>query len=469
MKKRFKTILYVLFFVFPIISCTINEEEEIQKFPETTNQYDPSSPNRLDEIKPNYGVIDQTFIVNGNFEGDLSDMKVYFGEFEAVLTATNGKSITGLVPKQPDGEREVTVVTKTDSISPGLIFDYNQSRSIKTVAGVLGEDNWLDDDEYQNADINSVTFGEVHYVATVAGNNQDNVIMVETGWGNRVFFLNIVDQEVRMLSSPRNIGAPAVPSSRDKFYAVQMRGDGWDGPDRPVYVFDKEESWAALSTGIVIKNDDIGTKHGSSCTFAEDDNLLYYMDNDGRIAEINLEQNNYKIYTAEGKKPESMDENVFGGYIRGELPERFGGWQDSYITYSEYHECFFASFTGEDAIYKYVKNTDDTWTVELYAGRNGEGGQTGHRLADAQFHNPHGMVVNDRGQIFVCNRGHFINMIEEDAVEMIAGQYNTYSPLQNGEPEDAILDQPRNLAIDFEGNYYIAGGMDRTVRKLSIE
>lgn len=463
----YKTIIYSLFFVFLIVSCSA--DEEIQKWPELVNLYDPSTPNRLDEIKPSYGVIDQTFIVNGNFAGELSDMKVYFGNYKAVLTATNGVSITGLIPKQPDGLNEVTVVTKTDSLASGLLFDYHQSRSIKTVAGVLGKDAWMEDNEYQNADINSVTFGEVHYVATVAGQNQDNVIMVETGWGNRVFFLSIEDQKVRKLSSPRNICAPAVPSSRDKFYAVQMRGDGWDGPDRPVFVFDKKENWAGLSTGIVIKNDDIGTKHGSSCTFAEDDNLLYYMDNDGRIAEINLDQKSYKIFTAEDKKPESIDENNFGGYIYGELPERFGGWQDSYITYSEYHKCFFASFTHEDAIYKYVKNPDNTWSVELYAGRNGEGATTGNRLADAQFHNPHGMVVNDRGQIFVCNRGHFINMIEGDIVEMVAGQYNTWSPLSNGDPSEAILDQPRNLAIDFEGNYFIAGGMDRTVRKLSIE
>lgn len=467
MKKNYFILCYA-FLAFLFAAC--EGDDAIEKFPQVNNKYDPEKPVSLDLILPTYGVIDQTFMLKGNFPGELADMKVYFENKPAVLFATDGKSISGLVPKQPDGYNQVSVVVGSDSLAPeDLIFKYKQSRSIKTIAGKLGVDAWMDDNDYINADVNAVTFGEVHYVAAVAGQNTDNVIMVETGWGNRVFLISLDDGKIQKLASPRNICAPAVPSSRDRFYAVQMRGDGWNGPDRPVYVFSKEESWAGLPTGITILNDDISTAHGSSCTFAEDDNLLYYMDNEGRIAEIDLEDKSYKIYTAEDKKPESMNPDVFGGYISGELPTRFGGWQDSYLCYSKYHKCFFASFTNEDAIYKYVKNEDDTWTVELYAGRNGEGSTPGNRLSDAQFHNPHGMVVNEDGEIFVCNKGHFINKIFGNAVEMISGKYNTWSPLSNGDPIDAILDQPRNLAIDFEGNYFVAGGNDRTVRKLSIE
>jgi len=55
-------------------------------------------------------------------------------------------------------------------------------------------------------------------------------------------------------------------------------------------------------------------------------------------------------------------------------------------------------------------------------------------------------------------------------VEVVAGNPSSTSPLVNGtNPLEATFNTPRNLAIDFEGNYYIAGGNDRTVRKLSIE
>ena len=88
------------------------------------------------------------------------------------------------------------------------------------------------------------------------------------------------------------------------------------------------------------------------------------------------------------------------------------------------------------------------------------------------------MVVNSDGEMFVCNKGgcswcsngHCIYKITGDAVEVIAGNPSSISPLSNGtNPLDATFNTPHNLAIDFEGNYYIAGGNDNTVRKLSIE
>lgn len=464
MRKNHFILLLLCFFFF-LSAC--NQEYEIEKWPEVVNKYDPSKPKSLDRIIPSVGKIDQTFIVEGNFPGELTDMKVYFGSKRAILTATDGKSITGLIPKQPDGYNLISVVIGSDSIAPqNLKFKYKQSRSIKTIAGKLGTDKWMTDDQYRNADINSVTFGEMHYVAAVKGQKGDNVIAIETGWGNRLFFLSLDDNRVQFLSSPVPLCAPAVPSSRDRFYGTSFWGDRGN---RTLYVFAKDESWAAKSTGISVSSDDFANAKSSSITFAEDDNTLYLFDNEGRIAEINIASKDYKIYTTAEKKPANINAANFGGLISGELPSRFGNWEDSYLAYSKFHKCFFASFTEEDAIYKYVKNNDGTWTVELYAGRNGEGANPGHRLTDAKFHNPHGMAINADGEIFVCNKGHFISRIHGDLVDIVSGKYNTWSPLSNGEPSESILDQPRNFAVDFEGNYFFAGGNDRTVRKLSIE
>lgn len=465
MKKTYFILCYLfLLILFP--GC--DGDDTIEKWPQITSKYDPSKPASLEKILPAYGVIDETFMVEGNFPGELSEMKVYFGSKKAVLITTDGKTITGLVPKQSDGFNPVSVVAGTDSLAPeGLLFKYKQSRSIKTIAGKLGTRTWLDENggNYNNIDINEVTFGEMHYVAAVEGVNGDNVIAIESGWGNRVFLISLDDNKVQKYDSPTNLSSPAVSSTRDMFYVAPFRDSG----NRTIYVFKRDEGWAFSTTGITISQNDFSNAKSPSLTFAEDDNLLYLLDNEGRIAEISLADKSYTIYTAADKKPGTIDENVFGGYISGELPTNFGDWEDSFISYSKFHKCFFVSYTREHAIYKYVKNSDDSWTVELYAGRNGEGATPGHRLLDAQFHNPHGIIVNAEGEIFVCNKGHFINMIKGDAVEMISGKYNTWSPLSNGDPIEAILDQPRNMSMDFEGNYYFAGGMDGTVRKLSIE
>ena len=97
MKKNYFIFSYFIFLFF--FACQ-DSYEVIEKVPEIINKYDPGKPSTVNEILPNRGIIDQTFIINGNFPGELSDMKVYFGDKKAILTATDGISITGLVPKQ---------------------------------------------------------------------------------------------------------------------------------------------------------------------------------------------------------------------------------------------------------------------------------------------------------------------------------------------------------------------------------
>lgn len=473
MKKNYY--LFAFLFLALFFAACNSGPEVIEKFPVVENKYDPSKPTSVQGIDPAYGVIDQTFIIEGNFPGDLSSLKVYFGSKRAVLVATDGKSITGLVPKQSNGYNQISVVVGTDSIVPsGLKFKYKQSKSVKTVSGKFytGDAKWLDDAAYAGAALDAVTYGEVHYVATVAGQKYDNVFLIETGWGNRLFLLSQDDNKIQKLSTPTNLCSPAVPSTRDRFYATKF----WDG-DHPIYLYSKETSWAFTTTGINVAKDDWPGAKTPSMTFAEDDNMLYLFDVEGRIAEINLADKSYKVYTANNKKPANIKAANFGGYITGTLPSNFGDWEDSYICYSKYHKCFFASFTREHAIFKYVKNDDNTWTCSLYAGRNGQGTTFGDRLKDAQFNNPHGMVVNPDGEIFVCNKGpnswtgngHCIYRIAGDAVELAAGKPNSINPLANGDPLEATFNTPRNLSIDSDGNYIIAGGNDRTVRKLSIE
>lgn len=156
MKKKYFIFSYLFVLVFA--ACE-NGSEVIEKIPEIINKYDPGKAKTVDEILPIRGIIDQIFIVNGNFPGELSDMKVYFDTKRAVLTSTDGISITGLVPKQKEGLNQVSVVLGADSLVPaGLKFKYKQSRSVKTIAGKLGTNTWMSDAAYQGAALDAVTF-----------------------------------------------------------------------------------------------------------------------------------------------------------------------------------------------------------------------------------------------------------------------------------------------------------------------
>lgn len=465
-------ILYSFCLLLLAVAC--DSEDVIEKRSEIINKYDPVKPTTADEILPARGVIDQTFIINGNFPGKLSDMKVYFNTKRAVLTATDGISITGLVPKQTEGLNQVSVVLRTDSLAPAnLKFKYKQSRSVKTIAGKLGVEAWMSDADYAGAALDAVTFGDVSFVATVAGQTQDNIIMARSGWNTSyLFLLSQDDYQVQKLSTPDHLCSPAVNSTRDAFYATKW----WSG-NRAIYHYSKADSWEYSPTGITISSSDLPGAKVNSMTFAEDDNLVYMMDSEGRIAEANLQEKTYKVYTSAVKKPGGINAANYGGEIKGDLPTNFGDWMDAFITYSKYHQCFFATFSEQHAIYKLVKNADDTWTSTLYAGNNGMGITTGDRLVDAKFTKPFGIVVNADGEIFVgnkgecgwCSNGHVIMKISGGAVELVAGKPTSQSPLANGDPLEATFDVPLGIALDSDGNYIIAGGEDRTVRKLSIE
>lgn len=475
MKKKY-LIFSCLFFLF-FTACK-NGSDVIEIHPTVVNKYDASRPTMADSIIPSYGIIDQTFILEGNFPGSISDMKVYFGTKRAVLIATDGKSLTGLVPKEPNGFNQISIVIGKDSIVPnGLKFKYRQSQSVKTICGKLGNMTWMSDASYAGAAIDAVTLGETHYVQTVKGVKADNIILVETGWGNRLFMLSIDDNKITKLSTPGNLCHPAVPSSRTRFYATTFNSG-----NRSIYLYTKENGWTYVNVGITIASSDYPGDKVCSMTFAEDDNLLYCVDSQGRIAEVNLSDKSYKIYTIAAQKPGGISASAFGGLIipstapGKQAPNNFDTWEGSYITYSKYHHCFFISFTNENAIYKYVKNADKTWSCSLYAGGNGAGTTVGDRLADAKFNAPHGLVVNADGDIFVTSKGSNywtvggdarIQKISGNAVSIAAG---TTGSLTNGtKPSEAVFQYPRDITIDNDGNYYIAGGNDATVRKLSIE
>ena len=483
MKKHF--FLMYLFFLF-LVGCS-SGYEAIVKIPTVANLYDSTQPTSVSSIDPTYGVIDQTFILNGNFPGTISDMKIYFGKKRAVLNATNGQCITGLVPKEPNGFNQISLVIGKDTISPAKVkFRYRQSQSVKTICGKFGtatDKGWMADASYAGTAIDGVTLGETHYVQTVKGIKSDNVFLIEAGWGNKLFLLSIDDGTITKLSTPAALCHPAVPTTQDKFYATTW----WNG-NRTIYNFKKENSWTFNTTGITISSSDYPGDKVCSMTFAEDDNLLYCLDSQGRIAEVNLSDKSYKIYTTADQKPSGLAAANFGGLIipavatpktplAKQAPKSFDTWEGSYITYSKHDHCFFLSFAAENAIYKYVKNADKTWTCSLYAGGNGPGVSVGDRLVDAQFNSPHGLVVNADGDIFVTSKGsNFwtvggdsrVQKISGDAVSIAAG--TTGSTQTNGtKPTEAVFQYLRDIAIDSDGNYFIAGGNDCTVRKLSIE
>ncbi len=66
---------------------------------EKGNYYDPTKPIAIESMTPDWGRINQSFVITGNFPLDLEKIKVYFADREAVLVNSDGRDLYGLVPK----------------------------------------------------------------------------------------------------------------------------------------------------------------------------------------------------------------------------------------------------------------------------------------------------------------------------------------------------------------------------------
>lgn len=140
---------------------------------------------------------------------------------------------------------------------------------------------------------------------------------------------------------------------------------------------------------------------------------------------------------------------------------------DSHLIWHPQMECFLMSLEFAHGIYKVSL---DGKNVEIFAGFNGIGGQDGY-LNEAQFTSPMGMAIDWDGNIYVAQvQNHIIRKISypDGLVSTIAG-YNGQSGAVDGVPYKSRFNGPWDIIIDDEENFYIGQFWGSSVRKLSIE
>lgn len=93
--------LYFVFLFLSILFASCNGEEVIEKWPEIGNYYDSSKPIELKSMSPDWGRINDSFIIKGNFPVDTTGkVKVFFADKEAVIVNNNGNELYGLSPSR---------------------------------------------------------------------------------------------------------------------------------------------------------------------------------------------------------------------------------------------------------------------------------------------------------------------------------------------------------------------------------
>ena len=143
------------------------------------------------------------------------------------------------------------------------------------------------------------------------------------------------------------------------------------------------------------------------------------------------------------------------------------------IAYSPVEDCFYVvSGNRKHSIFRL---SADGTTYEKYAGGGGiDGSSSGYRDGPADqalFNFPQGIAINSEGDIFIAEKNnHTIRKIDHRTkiVSTVAGQAGV-SGYEDGDPLEALFNTPIGLAFDKEDFLYIADQGNHCIRKLSIE
>ena len=143
------------------------------------------------------------------------------------------------------------------------------------------------------------------------------------------------------------------------------------------------------------------------------------------------------------------------------------------IAYSPVEDCFYV-VSGNQKHSIFRLSADGT-TYEKYAGGGGiDGSSSGYRDGPADqalFNFPQGIAINSEGDIFIAEKNnHTIRKIDHRTkiVSTVAGQAGV-SGYEDGDPLEALFNTPIGLAFDKEDFLYIADQGNHCIRKLSIE
>lgn len=422
---------------------------------ENRNSYDPGKEIELTTFFPDSGGIATKVILNGsNFGDDASKVKVYFNKKQAAVISSIGNMIYTLAPKQPGDDCVISVVIGNDSVSYNKEFKYKTSIAVTTVAS---KPNSLEDDDYiYDGTLAEVSYGWINSLCIDAENN----IFVHQGWPPRIIFLN-EEQNVSMSLAvpPSNsywqpFGQPTMDAERKVIYFPD-EGNNWGGPNRDnFYVFDPATQWSMMTRQIIHPTEDeknAGIKDFNIVT----KDALALNPKDGYLWTRVRETGDLIRFHSKTRKGETVDSGLMPGSI------------SKMIFHPTKEGLLYLVYTDRNCIYTYDINTGEH---TLFAGKQGIAGWRDGDKLNAEFNKPQQMDFDKDLNIYIADGNNRVirKITPEGDVSTVIGIPGT-AGYQDGNPDDALFQEPTGLAINSEGDIYIGDTGNKCVRKLSIQ
>lgn len=424
-----------LFFVVGVLLVSLpacNNSEPYEGKLTSGVPYDPSKPVEVFTFEPDSGGMRTQCLIKGsNFGTDIEKIKVLFsGDREALVVSSTGDMIYCLVPKQPKGNNQVSVVIDEDTVvCEDKTFGYSVKEAVSTAVGKNEAQGYVDGT--LTGSRLSLTSG----LGMVAGNN----LLISERWDGRIRMASFNDNKVITLYSGSPVGKPAITKDGKTAYYITHKSP------HLVYKLEQDNLWIPR----LLVKDIVGFNGLIQCAaFGPNEDWLYFRDTEGKFGRLNI---------SNPEQVELLNANC-GSTIYG---------TDNHLIWHPQMNCFLMSLEFAHGIYKVSL---DGKNVEEYVGFKGVGGQDGF-LDEAQMTSPMGMCVDKEGNIYVAQvQCHMIRKINypSGAVSTIAGAFNQQGDV-DGVPAQARFNGPWDIVMDEEENFYIAQLWGDSVRKLAIE
>ena len=408
--------------------------------------YNPSKPVLVTGFEPDSGgMATKVFITGSNFGADVSKIRVYFDEVQAPVVGSDGNHLYVITPRL-SGRREISISVVVGNDSVGFTEKSYLYRTLTTVTTIAGKKGTT---EFTGGTLAEATFVTPMYLCIDA---EDNIFLSEWaniiggGSGGKVILINEEKYLVlELYNGSMGLGIPTPDAEGKTIVAPTDMGEGY-------YYFDPDVQWAPKSRLMLHPTNDMIAEGMVNFTI------------DYKASFATSIYDNGFIYTSAAN----------GALVKFDPITRIGQLVDP-LRAGAARLCFdpkephimYMSYWSTNSIYRYDLKTREH---VLYAGTPGIAGwKDGHRL-QAEFNAPYQMVVDMDGSLVIAERyNHCIRKITPDGMVSTLIGKGGVAGYQDGNPEDALFDQPYGLAIKSDGTIYVADANNNVVRKLSVE
>lgn len=443
--NRIRFLLFSILGAVLLFSVSCKDESQGQ----VAQVHDPNKPIELTSFYPTQGGAKEKILLNGeNFGSDPSAIEVYFNNKKAAVVSSSGNRIYAIVPRLPGDNPVIKVTIGEKSAVYDETFTYTAQAQVTTVTG-NGET------AFQEGTLNTAqVYGK--YLELDA---EGNLFMTWRDGGS--FGVARINEQQNIVNALYTVASSPYP------YANGVTVDRSTGivtvshesVPEVFFSFDPREAWMMRQRNAQFSVSDYNSivwadRYANFVTFSPYDGYLYTRFRDGRVAKIHPDTYEATIVHA------GPYGSQYGQAINPAKP-----WE-LYITL---HSNASPIEYRQGIMVLDLRDPNGTGGFKRINAPGGSGFRDGP-VEEAIFNLPKDIKFDNDGNLFIADYGnHCIRMLSADGiVTTVAGQPGT-AGYKDGGPVESLFRNPWGVAVNEQGEIYIADWGNARIRKLVIE